>query len=184
MMVTRIFAILGLMLIGTCYGIHLMPQTSYGGSYQNSYPQQIYGFMGYGGRSNPAGIRWNYKPNFKSPVVMIPNPTVEEPMMRSIVYQARPGQDPQRFFAKRSAPDMNPDFDHFSANRGKRFAGRYNEFAGNMDSDFDHFSGFYQMAKRSAPDMNPDFDHFSANRGKRSAGDMGPNFDDFGATRG
>ena len=115
---------------------------------------------------------------------MIPNPTVEEPMMRSIVYQARPGQDPQRFFAKRSAPDMNPDFDHFSANRGKRFAGRYNEFAGNMDSDFDHFSGFYQMAKRSAPDMNPDFDTFSANRGKRSAGDMGPNFDDFGATRG
>merc|ERR1719491_1610877 len=122
-MVTRIFAILGLMLIGTCYGIHLMPQTSYAGSYQNSYPQQIYGFMGYGGRSNPAGIRWNYKPNFKSPVVMIPNPTVEEPMMRSIVYQARPGQDPQRFFAKRSAPDMNPDFDHFSANRGKRSAG-------------------------------------------------------------
>merc|ERR1711956_183760 len=115
--------------------------------------------------------------SLKSPVVMIPNPTVEEPMMRSIVYQARPGQDPQRFFAKRSAPDMNPDFDHFSANRGKRFAG-------NMDSDFDHFSGFYQMAKRSAPDMNPDFDHFSANRGKRSAGDMGPNFDDFGATRG
>lgn len=176
-MVTRIFAsILGLMFIGTCYG-GWMPQNFYSGSYQNSYPQQIYGFMGYGGRSNPAGIRWNYKPNFKSPIVMIPNPNVEEPMMRSMVYQARPGQDPQRFFAKRSAPDMNPDFDHFSANRGKRFAGI-------MDSDFDNFSGFYQTAKRSAPDMNPDFDHFSANRGKRSAGDMDPNFDDFGATRG
>ena len=176
-MVTRIFAsILGLMFIGTCYG-GWMPQNFYGGLYQNSYPQQIYGFMGYGGRSNPAGIRWNYKPNFKSPVVIIPNPTVEEPMMRSMVYQARPGQDPQRFFAKRSAPDMNPDFDHFSANRGKRFTG-------SMDSDFDNFSGFNQMVKRSAPDMNPDFDHFSANRGKRSAGDMDPNFDDFGATRG
>ena len=177
-MVTRIFAsILGLMLIGTCYGIQFMPQNSYGRSYQNSYPQTIYGFMGYGGRSNPAGLRWNFKPNFKSQI-MIPNSNVDEqPMMGSIIYQARPGQDPQRYFAKRSAPDMNPDFDHFSANRGKRFAG-------NTDSEFDHFSGFYQMAKRLAPDMNPDFDHFSANRGKRSAGDMDPNFDAFGATRG
>ena len=137
MLVTRIFAsILGLMLIGTCYGIHLMPQNSYVGSYQNSYPQHIYGLMGYGGRSNPTGLRWNYKPHFKSPV-MIQNPNVEEPMIESIVYQARPGQDPQRYFVKRSAPDMNPDFDHFSANRGKRVA----------------------------VNMNPNFDDFGATRG-------------------
>merc|ERR1712238_118244 len=109
MMVTRIFAILGLLLIGTCYGV----------SYPNSYPKQNYLYFPtvgsparYGGRSSPA---WNYKSNFKSPVMSRNSVrNVNENFMRSImsILPAR------RFFAKRAAPDVNPDFDHFSATRG------------------------------------------------------------------
>ena len=69
-------------------------------------------FQGYGGRSSPA---WNYKSNFKSPVMSRNSArNVDENLMRSImsILPAR------RFFAKRAAPDVNPDFDHFSATRG------------------------------------------------------------------
>ena len=89
--------------------------------------------------------------------------------------------------AKRSAADENPDFDHFSATRGKR----------SEDPDFDHFS-----ATRGKRSENPNFDHTSAffqyakpsilsgvdsdflgTRGKGSAADANLDFDHLLATR-
>merc|ERR1712238_343890 len=130
-MVTKILAILGFMLIGTCYA-------------------QWVTLSGYGGHSNPI---WDYKPNFKPPSI---SENFGGNSMRSVMRQ----------IAKRSAADANPDFDHFSATRGKR----------SEDPDFDHFLG--TRGKRSE---DPDFDHFSAMRGKRS---VDPDFDHFLGTRG
>merc|ERR1712008_519549 len=116
-MVTKILAILGLMLIGNCYA-------------------QWDTLSGYGGHSNPT---WDYKPNFKPPSI---SENFGGNSMRSFLRQ----------IAKRSAADANPDFDHFSATRGKR----------SEDPDFDHFSA--TRGKRSAADANPDIDHLLATR--------------------
>merc|ERR1712008_526831 len=102
-MVTKILAILGLMLIGNCYA-------------------QWDTLSGYGGHSNPT---WDYKPNFK-------------PSSISEIFGGNSMRSVMRQIAKRSAADANPDFDHFSATRGKR----------SEDPDFDHFSA--TRGKRSA----------------------------------
>ena len=83
--------------------------------------------------------------------------------------------------AKRSAADENPDFDHFSATRGKR----------SEDPDFDHFSAtrgkrspFFQYAKPSIlSGVDPDFNHFLGTRGKGSAADANLYLDHLLATR-
>merc|ERR1712129_481445 len=131
-MVTKILAILGLMLFGNCYA-------------------QWVTLSGYGGHSNPT---WDYKPNFK-------------PSSISEIFGGNSMRSVMRQIAKRSAADANPDFDHFSATRGKR----------SEDPDFDHFSA--TRGKRSG---DPDFDHFLGTRGKRS--DANPDFDHFLGTRG
>merc|ERR1711971_682667 len=101
----------------------------------NCYAQWVT-LSGYGGHSNPI---WDYKSN------------VGEKSMRSVIDPFKIRSSYQ--IAKRSAADTNPDFDHFSANRGKR----------SEDPDFDHFS-----ATRGKRSEDPDFDHFSATRSKRS----------------
>merc|ERR1711971_678603 len=126
-MVTKILAILGLMLTGNCYAQWFPLSPS---------------LKGYGGHSNPI---WEYKPN------------VGEKSMRSVIDPFKIRSSYQ--IAKRSAADVNPDFDHFLATRGKR----------SEDPDFDHFS-----ATRGRRSEDPDFDHFSATRGKRSED---PDFD-------
>merc|ERR1719464_2324212 len=134
-MVTKILAILGLMLTGNCYAQWFPLSPS---------------LKGYGGHSNPT---WDYKAN-------VGERSVIDPFKIRSSYQ----------IAKRSAADSNPDFDHFSATRGKR----------SEDLDFDHFS-----ATRGKRSEDPDFDHFSATRGKRSGDKRAtdPDFDHFLGTR-
>merc|ERR1712129_437152 len=136
-MVTKILAILGLMLFGNCYA-------------------QWVTLSGYGGHSNPT---WDYKPNFK-------------PSSISEIFGGNSMRSVMRQIAKRSAADANPDFDHFSATRGKR----------SEDPDFDHFSATRGKRSEDKRAKDPDFDHFLGTRGKRS--DANPDFDHFSATRG
>merc|ERR1712086_37806 len=136
-MVTKILAILGLMLFGNCYA-------------------QWVTLSGYGGHSNPT---WDYKPNFK-------------PSSISEIFGGNSMRSVMRQIAKRSAADANPDFDHFSATRGKR----------SEDPDFDHFSATRGKRSEDQRSKDPDFDHFLGTRGKRS--DANPDFDHFLGTRG
>merc|ERR1712086_1043311 len=152
-MVTKILAILGLMLFGNCYA-------------------QWVTLSGYGGHSNPT---WDYKPNFK-------------PSSISEIFGGNSMRSVMRQIAKRSAADANPDFDHFSATRGKR--SEYPDFdhfsatrgKRSEDPDFDHFLGTRGKRSEDKRAKDPDFDHFLGTRGKRS--DANPDFDHFSATRG
>merc|ERR1711997_658359 len=145
-MVTKILAILGLMLIGNCYA-------------------QWVTLPGYGGHSNPT---WDYKPNVgeKSMRSFMSKIRSFYQIAKRSAADANPDFD--YFPATRGKRSEDPDFDHFSANRGERSEDPdFDHFSATRgkrseDPDFDQFSSTRGKRSRGKRSANPDFDHISA----------------------